>query len=187
MSLLCSGFFQGGLLWPERNKEEISYNKGSETLERVTQRGSGGPIPRNIPGQIGWGSEQPGLVEDVPAHCRVVGPRWPLKVTSNPKHSMKSEMLSSWRIIVSDQPRVLPCLLSPSYVPALSWPPTGSSTSQGFPSEPCLWESCVVKTLLAQQTKNGRGELTPAPTTILVLPPLRFPPALSFSAETKTG
>jgi len=22
------------------------------------------------PGQVGWGSEQPGLAEDVPAHCR---------------------------------------------------------------------------------------------------------------------
>jgi len=31
------------------------------------------PIPGNIQGQFGWGSEQPGLVEDVPAHCRRVG------------------------------------------------------------------------------------------------------------------
>jgi len=36
-------------------------------------RGSGGPIPGNIQGQVGRGSEQPGLVEDVPAHCRGVG------------------------------------------------------------------------------------------------------------------
>jgi len=35
----------------------------------VAQRGSGGPIPGNIQGQAGWRSEQPGLVEDVPAHC----------------------------------------------------------------------------------------------------------------------
>ena len=27
----------------------------------------------NIQGQVKWGSEQPGLVEDVPAYCRVVG------------------------------------------------------------------------------------------------------------------
>jgi len=44
-----------------------------ETLEQISQRSSGGPIPGNIPGQVGQGSEQPGLVEDVPAHCRGVG------------------------------------------------------------------------------------------------------------------
>ncbi|KAK4817366.1 hypothetical protein QYF61_011113 [Mycteria americana] len=33
----------------------------------VSQRGSGGPIPGNIQGQVGWGSEQPDLVTDVPA------------------------------------------------------------------------------------------------------------------------
>jgi len=31
------------------------------------------PVPGNIQGQVGQGSEQPGLVEDVPAHCRRVG------------------------------------------------------------------------------------------------------------------
>jgi len=49
--------------------------KCGETLEQVAQRGSGGPIPGNIQGQVGQASEQPGLVEDVPAHCRGVGPR----------------------------------------------------------------------------------------------------------------
>jgi len=51
----------------------LFYSEGGETLEHVAQRGSGGPIPGNIPGQVGLGSEQPGLVENVPAHCRVVG------------------------------------------------------------------------------------------------------------------
>jgi len=37
--------------------------------EQIAQRGSGGPIPGNIQGQVGQGSEQPGLVEDIPAHC----------------------------------------------------------------------------------------------------------------------
>jgi len=36
-------------------------------------RGSGGPIPGNIQGWFGWGSEQSDLVEDVPAHGRGVG------------------------------------------------------------------------------------------------------------------
>jgi len=35
-----------------------------------TRRGSGGPIPGNIQGQAGGGSEQPDPVEDVPALCR---------------------------------------------------------------------------------------------------------------------
>jgi len=54
--------------------EEILYNEGGETLEWFAQRGSGGPIPGSIPGQVGQGSEHPGLVKDVPAHCRGVGP-----------------------------------------------------------------------------------------------------------------
>ncbi|KAK4822678.1 hypothetical protein QYF61_019547 [Mycteria americana] len=36
-------------------------------------RGGRCPIPGNIQGQVGRGSEQPDLVEDVPAHCRGVG------------------------------------------------------------------------------------------------------------------
>jgi len=46
------------------------------------------PIPGNIQGQVGQVSEQPGLVEGVPAHCTGVGTRWPLKVPSNPNYSM---------------------------------------------------------------------------------------------------
>ncbi|KAK4812030.1 hypothetical protein QYF61_025021 [Mycteria americana] len=53
------------------DKEEIFYD--GETLEQVAQRCSGGPIPGNVQGQIGQGCEQPDLLEDVPAHCRVVG------------------------------------------------------------------------------------------------------------------
>ena len=36
----------------------------------VVQRVGRCPIPGNIQGQVGQGSEQHGLVEDVPAHCR---------------------------------------------------------------------------------------------------------------------
>jgi len=42
-------------------------------IETLCQRGSGGATPGNIQGQVGWGSEQGGLVEDVPAQCRGVG------------------------------------------------------------------------------------------------------------------
>jgi len=38
-----------------------------ETVEQIAKRGSGGPIPGNIQGQVGWGSQEHGLVEDVPA------------------------------------------------------------------------------------------------------------------------
>jgi len=51
------------------DKEEVFYSEGGEALEQVAQRGGGCCIP----GQVGRGSEQPGLVEDVPAHCRGVG------------------------------------------------------------------------------------------------------------------
>jgi len=44
-----------------------------ETLAQVAQRGGGCPLPGNIQGQVGQGSEQPGLVEDGPAHCRAIG------------------------------------------------------------------------------------------------------------------
>ena len=37
---------------------------------RLPREGGRCPIPGNIQGQVGWGSEQPDLVEDVPAHCR---------------------------------------------------------------------------------------------------------------------
>jgi len=40
---------------------------------RFAQRGSGDPIPGNLQGQAGQGSEQPDLVKDVHAHFRVVG------------------------------------------------------------------------------------------------------------------
>jgi len=49
------------------------YDEGCETLQQVAQRGGRCPIPGNIQGQAGLGSEQPGLVEDVPTHCREVG------------------------------------------------------------------------------------------------------------------
>ena len=36
-------------------------------------RGGRCPIHGNIQGQAGWGSEEPGLVEDTPPHCRGAG------------------------------------------------------------------------------------------------------------------
>jgi len=42
-------------------------------LEWVAQRGGRCPVLGNIQGQVGWGSEQPDLVVDVPAYYRAVG------------------------------------------------------------------------------------------------------------------
>ena len=53
--------------------EEIFYAEGGETLARVAQRGGRCPIPGNIQGKAGRGSEQPDWVVDVPAYCRMVG------------------------------------------------------------------------------------------------------------------
>ena len=41
-------------------------------MEQVVQRSGRCPIAGNIHGQVGWGSEQPDRVEDVPAHRRVL-------------------------------------------------------------------------------------------------------------------
>ena len=49
------------------------YAEGGETLAQAAPRGGRCPIPGNIPGQAGRGSERPDLVGDVPAHCRGVG------------------------------------------------------------------------------------------------------------------
>jgi len=49
------------------------YHKRGETLGQITQRGSGGSVSRNIQSHVGWGSEQPGLVEDIPTYCSRVG------------------------------------------------------------------------------------------------------------------
>jgi len=54
-------------------RKKFFYDKGDETLEQIAQRSSGGPIPGNIQGEVGWGSVQHGLVEDVPTCCRAVG------------------------------------------------------------------------------------------------------------------
>lgn len=40
-------------------------------VKQVVQKGGKSPIPGNIQGQVGWGSEQLDLVENVPACCRV--------------------------------------------------------------------------------------------------------------------
>jgi len=52
-----------------------NHNSHSETLEQVARRSGGSPLPGSVQGQVGWSSEQPGLVEDVPAHGRGVGTR----------------------------------------------------------------------------------------------------------------
>jgi len=49
------------------------YREDGETLAQAAHRGGRCPIPGNISGQVGWGSEHPDSGEDVPAHCRGVG------------------------------------------------------------------------------------------------------------------
>ena len=38
--------------------EEVFYNRDGEALDQIAQRDSGSPIPGDIQGQVGWGSEQ---------------------------------------------------------------------------------------------------------------------------------
>ena len=44
-------------------------------MSHIAQRSCGCPLPGSAQGQVGWSSEQPGLVGDVPAHGRGVGTR----------------------------------------------------------------------------------------------------------------
>jgi len=53
-----------------RDQKDIFHSEGGETQEQVAQRSGRCPIPGNIQGQAGGGSEQPDLVEDVPVHYR---------------------------------------------------------------------------------------------------------------------
>ena len=54
-------------------KKKFLYEESGKTLEQLAQISCGCPILGNLQGQVGRGSEQPGLVEGVPAHCRGVG------------------------------------------------------------------------------------------------------------------
>ena len=51
------------------------YDESSQTLAQIAQRGGRCPLPGNIQNQVGWGSEQPDPVEDVPDHCGEGGGR----------------------------------------------------------------------------------------------------------------
>ena len=53
-----------------RYKEEILHYEGGEALEQVAKWSCGYPLPGTVQGQVGWGFEQPDLVEDVSAHGR---------------------------------------------------------------------------------------------------------------------
>ena len=53
-----------------RRQVEVLRCEGGEALEGLAQRGCGCSLPGSVQGQAGWGFEQPGLVEGVPAHGR---------------------------------------------------------------------------------------------------------------------
>jgi len=55
--------------------EEILCCEGGEALAQVAQRCCGCPLLGSVQGQVGWGFEQPGLVEGVPGHGRGLGIR----------------------------------------------------------------------------------------------------------------
>ena len=59
--------------------EEILPHEGGETLAQAALRSCVCPLPGRAQGQVGWSSEQPGLVEGVPAHGRGVGTTWSLR------------------------------------------------------------------------------------------------------------
>jgi len=46
----------------------VLHRESADVLEQAAQRGYGCSMPGDVQGQIGWSSEQPGLVGDVPAY-----------------------------------------------------------------------------------------------------------------------
>ena len=59
-----------GRFKPDITKKEILHSGSGEALAQVAQRSCGCPLPGSVPGQAGWSSEQPGLVEGGPAPDR---------------------------------------------------------------------------------------------------------------------
>jgi len=68
--------------------EEIFYSDDGETLQQVAQRGCRCPLPGSVRGQDGWGFEQSGLAEGVPAPWQGCWNLMIFKVPSNTNHSM---------------------------------------------------------------------------------------------------
>jgi len=77
-------FRSSGLVWRREQLrgtevEHQSYfypgYEGGGSLEQVAQRSCGCPLHESVQDEVGWSSEQPGLVEDVPAYGRGVGTR----------------------------------------------------------------------------------------------------------------
>ena len=91
----------------------VSLVKEPQTWHR---RGSHSKHFSLIQDQVGWGFEQLGLVEGVPAHGKGVRTRWSLEVPSNPNHSM---------ILWSSATYLLLWLLHEVYSPTFrySWAP----------------------------------------------------------------
>ena len=51
-----------------RSHRQIGWIGQQQLLEHVALRSCGYAIPGSVQGQVGWSSEQPGLVEGVPAY-----------------------------------------------------------------------------------------------------------------------
>jgi len=75
--------------------EAIFYIEGTETLEQLAQRGGRRPIPGYLQGQVGQGSEQPGLVKDVPAQCREVWRTFNCPFQCKPLHCSTTDKLET--------------------------------------------------------------------------------------------
>jgi len=71
--------FGFGFTTEKLQRKTFQTEGGGEALEQVAQRSCGCPLPVSVQGQVGWSPEQPGLVEDVPAHGRGIGTRLSLR------------------------------------------------------------------------------------------------------------
>ena len=77
-STFCSDRTRGNGCKLKDSRFGLDIGKKFFTM-KVAQRSCGCLLPGSVQGQVGWSSEQPGLVEDVPAHGRGGGTRWSLR------------------------------------------------------------------------------------------------------------
>ena len=87
-------------------------------MEQVALRSCGCHLPGSVQDQAEWSSEQPGLVEDVPAHGREVGTRWSLRSLPTLTILWFYDSMFPWSMSKMTQVVILPTFSSKCSLPS---------------------------------------------------------------------